>query len=49
MFQVENNETKKVHVVYDVSYDRHGYPHFLIYNHRQWLRVSAKHFTPIEV
>ena len=32
--------------VYDISYDSAGYPHFLIYDSGQWLRVSAKHFAP---
>lgn len=32
--------------VYDVSYDSNGYPMFLIYQHGQWLRKSAKHFRP---
>lgn len=32
--------------VYDVSYDRNGYPQFLIYANGQWLRKSAKHFRP---
>lgn len=33
--------------VYDITYDRAGYPHFLIYKNEQWLRVSAKHFRPV--
>lgn len=32
--------------VFDITYDRAGYPQFLIYRENQWLRVSAKHFTP---
>lgn len=32
--------------VYDITYDSVGYPHFLIYDNGQWLRVSAKHFVP---
>lgn len=33
--------------VYDITYDKAGYPHFLIYKEGQWLRVSAKYFRPI--
>lgn len=33
--------------VYDISYNKAGYPHFLIYKEGQWLRVSAKYFHPI--
>lgn len=35
--------------VYDITYDKAGYPHFLIYQDGKWLRVSAKHFIPLEV
>lgn len=34
--------TYKVVQVYDVSYDKHGYPLFLIYFKGQWLRRSGK-------
>lgn len=37
---------KKVKV-YDISYDRNGYPLFLIYINGQWVRKSAKYFKPI--
>ena len=42
----DNNETYKV---YDITYDNKGYPHFLIYKDNQWLRISAKHFRPLNV
>lgn len=32
--------------VYDISYDKTGYPLFLVYMNGQWKRMSAKHFTP---
>jgi len=32
--------------VFDVTYDSNGHPMFLIYRDRQWVRLSAKHFTP---
>ena len=40
-----NNETYNV---YDIQYNKSGYPHFLIYKDGQWLRMSAKHFKPVE-
>lgn len=36
-------------IVYDVTYNNSGYPHFLIYKNGQWLRQSAKYFYPAEV
>lgn len=33
--------------VYDIIYDRTGYPKFLIYDNGQWVRKSAKHFKPL--
>lgn len=41
--------TYKIVQVYDVSYDKHGYPLFLIYFKGQWLRRSGKFFAPTEV
>ncbi len=32
--------------VYDIRYDRKGFPTFLYYQNGQWLQKSAKHFTP---
>ena len=32
--------------IYDIKYDSCGYPSFLIYRQRQWISISAKHFTP---
>lgn len=32
--------------VFDITYDKSGFPHFLIFKNNQWLRVSAKHFRP---
>ena len=43
---VVHKENNKVYEVYDISYDSRGYPHFLIYDKGQWLRMSAKHFEP---
>jgi hypothetical protein len=41
-----NKNNNKQYTVYDITYDKAGYPHFLIYKDGQWLRMSAKHFRP---
>lgn len=43
---VVNKDTGKMYEVYDITYDKAGYPHFLIYKDNQWIRMSAKHFRP---
>lgn len=48
MFTVINKNSKEIVDVYDISYDKNGYPHFLIYKDGQWVRMSAKYFTPVE-
>lgn len=48
MFTVINKDSKEIVDVYDVAYDKKGYAHFLIYKDNQWIRMSAKHFTPVE-
>ena len=45
MTVINKNDNKKYHV-YDIVYDKTGYPQFLIYKDGQWLRKSAKHFRP---
>lgn len=50
MFKVTEKETDKTFDVYDITYDAvTGYPQFLIYKDGQWLRVSAKHYKPVEL
>ena len=44
--QLLNTKDATVYEIYDITYDSTGYPHFLIYKDKQWMRVSAKHFTP---
>lgn len=44
---VINKSNGVIYRVYDVTYDKAGYPHFLIYKDGQWLRISAKYFTPV--
>ena len=44
--QLLNMQDATVYEIYDITYDNTGYPHFLIYKDKQWMRVSAKHFTP---
>ena len=41
-----NTTDKTVYEIFDITYDQNGYPQFLIYKDKQWLRKSAKHFTP---
>lgn len=43
---VINKDNGKDYTVYDISYDNTGYPHFLVYENGQWIRMSAKHFRP---
>ena len=44
-----NKSNGKDYQVYDITYDKAGYPHFLVYKDGQWLRMSAKYFRPVEV
>ena len=46
---VVNKNNDKEYRVYDITYDKSGYPHFLIYKDGHWLRMSAKHFRPYTV
>lgn len=46
---VENKDNGMIYEVFDVVYDNVGYPHFLIYKDNQWVRMSAKHFRPLEI
>ena len=43
---VINKDNGKDYKVYDITYDKADYPHFLIYKDGQWLRMSAKYFRP---
>ena len=44
---VENKNNNVMYEVFNISYDKKGYPHFLVYKDGQWVRMSAKHFKPI--
>lgn len=46
---VVNKKNNKEYNVYDITYNKAGYPHFLIYKDGEWLRLSAKNFKPIDV
>lgn len=46
---VINKSNNKECRVFDITYDKKGYPHFLIYKDNQWIRMSAKHFRPLEL
>ena len=41
-----NKNNNKTYEIYDITYDKNGYPRFLIYKDGQWVRMSAKHFRP---
>lgn len=45
--KVKDKVNGNVYQVYDISYDRSGYPHFLIYRDNQWVKRSAKFFIPL--
>ena len=47
-FLVTNKDNGDMYEVYDVVYNKAGYPHFLIYKDGEWIRLSAKHFKPFE-
>lgn len=34
--------------VFAVRDDKNGYPHFLIFEDKEWKYVKAKHFVPID-
>ena len=46
---VENKNNNRIYEVFDITYDKAGYPHFLIYRDGEWVRLSAKHFRPLEL
>ncbi len=48
MFKVKHKVSNSVVDVYDIHYDKTGYPQFLIYENNQWVRVSAKHYKPFK-
>lgn len=45
---VKEKSSGKEYVVYDISYNNAGFPHFLIYKDGRWDRKSAKYFQPID-
>lgn len=46
--ELVNKKDNKIYEIYDITYDKAGYPHFLIYKNGEWVRVSAKHFRPTD-
>ena len=46
MFQVIKKDSQEVYNVYDIKYDKAGYPLFVFYKNGQWLIKSAKYFKP---
>lgn len=47
IFTVISKSNGEQYAVYDVSYDKKGYPHLLIYKDGEWIRKSAKYFRPL--
>lgn len=45
--KVIDTVTQEAHEVYHIRDDKKGYPHFLIYENKQWLYKSAKYFIPV--
>lgn len=43
-FRAYDTTTGQYEIIYDVSYNKSGYPMFLIYKDGQWIRKSAKYF-----
>jgi hypothetical protein len=43
---VKNKNNNEAYEVFDIAYNKNGYPHFLIYKDGEWIRMSAKHFKP---
>lgn len=46
-FTVISKDNNSMYDVFDIAYDKAGYPHFLIYKNSTWVRQSAKYFYPI--
>lgn len=46
-FTVISKDNNSMYDVFDIAYDKAGYPHFLIYKNNTWVRQSAKYFYPI--
>ena len=46
-FTVISKDNNEMYEVFDIIYDKAGYPHFLIYKNNAWVRQSAKHFYPL--
>ena len=44
---IMNKDNDKMCEVFDITYDKNGYPRFLVYKDGQWIRMSAKHFAPV--
>ena len=49
MFKVKHKVSNSIHEVYDIQYDKCGYPHFLIYENGNWVKVSAEYYKPYKV
>lgn len=44
---VRNKDNNEIYEVFQITYNKSGYPNFLVYKDGQWIRMSAKHFKPL--
>lgn len=44
---VRNKNNNEIYEVFQITYNKRGYPHFLVYKDGKWMRMSAKHFKPL--
>jgi hypothetical protein len=48
IMKVIEKETGMFYEIFDIIYDKNGYPQFLIYKNGEWIRRSAKYYEPFE-
>jgi hypothetical protein len=48
MIYLDKNLKEHEVEIYDISYDKCGFPLFLMYYDNQWIRKSAKYFKPMK-
>lgn len=49
MFRLYNKKYHRYFNIYDVRNDKTGFPQFLIFLDGQWLYLSAKQFTEVDI
>lgn len=43
---VREKSTGHLYCVWNITYDKKGHPHFVIYKNNHWVSKNAKHFEP---